>query len=201
MAMSKLFKAGAAFAATGAFALGAAGAAQAATYDVTSGHVDIASINSSNVIGSIFDDLSPSWAPYSNGHSYKLTFNKATTPQITCSNGVYTVPNTAAIEPNSPFVGFSNYGSSTYDIRMTRASGPGHVTFSTSSGVKLNTAPTPLTWGLAQNSHVHGSWKFDTNTGSCVSGKTYTFNLNFKVQEQATGSPVDSRAFNFIVKS
>ncbi len=116
MAMSKLFKAGAAFAATGAFALGAAGAANAAgTIQVPVGHTDVVEIvceldasgNPQYEIGSHLSGIGDVPNATTVLSDYIFTFDKSDDPAwITKSGSWWTVSGDPLAEPDIVYAGF-----------------------------------------------------------------------------------------------
>lgn len=169
---------------------GAALPAQAAT-DVTSGHADVVAVSSTHQVGSIYDQFGGTFSPWSSAYDYRLVFDVAGT-DVTCSNGVYTVPNDFSIEEDVPFIGFDNDSASAYEIALDLVSGPGDVTYASSAG-GLNTA-TGQVLTVGSGSHQHGAWTFDA--GSC--GGSSTFVVNFDVAQASPGTNVADRDIEFV---
>ncbi len=138
MAMSKFFKAGAAFAATSAFALSAAGAANAAgPIQVPAGHTDIvevvctlnASGNPQYEIGSHLSGIGDVPNATTVLSDYIFTFDKSDDPAwITKSGSWWTVSGASAAEPDIVYAGFhyepaSSKCAKTVKIDLKNASG------------------------------------------------------------------------------
>jgi hypothetical protein len=184
-------RAGAALGGAALLTLGAALPAQAAS-DVTSGHADVVAISSTHQVGSIYDQFGGGFAPWDSTYDYRLVFDVAGT-DVTCANGVYTVPNDFNIEGDVPFIGFDNDSSSAYEITLGLVSGPGDVTYTASAG-GLDTA-TGQVLTLGSGLHQHGAWTFDA--GSC-SG-SHTFVLNFDVLQASPGTNGADQDIEFVI--
>lgn len=171
--------------------LGAALPAQAVS-DVTSGHADVVAVSSTHEVGSIYDEFGGGFAPWGSAYDYRLVFDVAGT-DVTCSNGVYTVPNDFTIEDDVPFIGFDNDSASDYEVTLDLVSGPGDVTYTASSG-GLDTA-TGQVLTISSGAHQHGAWAFDA--GSC--GGSHTFVLNFDVLEASPGTNGADQDIEFVI--
>ncbi|MFI9489525.1 hypothetical protein ACIG47_24265 [Promicromonospora sp. NPDC052451] len=184
-------RAGAALAGATLLTLGAALPAQAAT-DVTAGHADVVAVTSAHQVGSIYDQFGGTFSPWDTTYDYRLVFDVAGTG-VTCSGGVYTVPNDFSIEDDVPFIGFDNDSASDYEITLDLVSGPGDVTYTASAG-GLDTA-TGEVLTLGSGTHQHGAWTFDA--GSC--GGSHSFVLNFDVLEASPGTNGADRDIEFVI--
>lgn len=183
-------RAGAALGGAALLTLGAALPAQAVT-DVTSGHADVVAVSSTHEVGSIYDQFGGGFSPWDSTYDYRLVFDVAGTG-VTCTDGVYTVPNDFNIEEDVPFIGFDNDSSSAYELSTDLVSGPGDVTYASSTG-GLNTA-TGQVLTIGSGVHQHGAWTFDA--GSC--GGSSTFVVNFDVAEASPGTRGADRDIEFV---
>ncbi|MGW2092262.1 hypothetical protein [Promicromonospora sukumoe] len=184
-------RAGAALGGAALLTLGAALPAQAAS-DVTSGHADVVAVTSTHQVGSIYDQFGGAFTPWDTTYDHRLVFDVAGTG-VTCSGGVYTVPNDFSIEDDVPFIGFDNDSASAYEITLDLVSGPGDVTYAASAG-GLNTA-TGQVLTIGSGAHQHGAWTFDA--GSC--GGSHTFVLNFDVLQASPGTNGADRDIEFVI--
>ncbi|GAA4687396.1 hypothetical protein APR04_004889 [Promicromonospora umidemergens] len=185
-------RAGVALGGAALLSLGAALPAQAAS-DVTSGHADVVAVSSTHEVGSIYDQFGGSFSSWgSSTYDYRLVFDVAGT-DVTCSNGVYTVPNNFNIEGDVPFIGFDNDSASDYEITLGLVSGPGDVAYTSSAG-GLDTADGQVLT-VGSGTHQHGAWAFDA--GSC--GGSHSFVLNFDVLEASPGTNGADRDIEFVI--
>ncbi|MFD2025268.1 hypothetical protein [Promicromonospora aerolata] len=184
-------RAGAALGGAALLTLGAALPAQAAS-DVTSGHADVVAVSSTHEVGSIYDQFGGSFSSWDSSDDYRLVFDVAGT-DVTCSNGVYTVPNDFNIEGDVPFIGFDNDSASDYELTLGLVSGPGNVTYTSSAGELDTASGQVLTVG--SGTHQHGAWAFDA--GSC--GGSHAFVLNFDVLEASPGTNGADRDIEFVI--
>ena len=159
---------------------------------MTSGHADVVAISSTHQVGSIYDEFGGAFTPWDSTYDYRLVFDVVGTG-VTCSDGVYTVPNDFTIEGDVPFIGFDNDSDSDYEITLGLVRGPGDVTYAASSG-GLDTA-TGATLTIGAGAHQHGAWTFDTG----VCGGSHTFVLNFDVLEAAPGTGGADRDIEFVI--
>lgn len=189
--LKNVARAGVAVGGAALLSLGAALPAQAAS-DVTSGHADVVAVSSTHQVGSIYDQFGGSVSPWGSTYDYRLVFDVAGT-DVTCSNGVYTVPNDFNIEGDVPFIGFDNDSASDYEVVLDLVSGPGDVTYTSSAGGLATATGQALTIG--SGTHQHGAWAFDA--GSC--GGSHSFVLNFDVLEASPGTNGADQDIEFVI--
>ena len=210
MAMSKFFKAGAAFAATSAFALGAAGAANAveatnggaapaaAPIVVSSGHVDAVEVECDNGVYEIAAHIGTTHVPASNIGNYQFLLDESNslgyiTWSASGTSGYYTAltGNTTTM----PDIGFAYEASGTgcaaqIGIDMVKAGTSPTVKFEATTAwvAGYKTTATNTTKRLALTSsgttdHIHGTWTYGP-----VSHTANDFSIGFNVYNTAASS-------------
>ncbi|MFV0434992.1 MAG: hypothetical protein ACK5LO_13560 [Leucobacter sp.] len=191
-----LAKIGAALGAAVLLTLGAALPAQAVT-NVTSGHVDVVAVNSSN-IGSKIGSTFYRWSGGTPLFDHQFVYNNALSVSgVTCSAGVLSIPESVS-SSSLPSLGLDNWSMSSYKISVSKVAGSlgtGGVTLNTALAGTVST--TGGTETIGPLGHEHGDWTFAV--GDCSSGKQHTFTLGFTAEKVGTPANTGSRNIDFII--